>query len=72
MLALAIAYESFQPVSWWRPEILKSGSGVEISQLPPRYLDQVRRKPLADFAVRRGFRQSVLETLDHDGSCIIN
>jgi hypothetical protein len=71
MLAFAIAFESFQPVGRWRPEIGKSGSGVEISQLPPRYPDQVGREAFPDLTVRQGFGQSVLEALDHDKLCII-
>lgn len=70
MLAFAVAFERFQPIGRGCPEIVQSGRGVQIAELPPRHLYQVGREALAGFAVCDCFSQGVLEALDHEQFCI--
>jgi hypothetical protein len=55
-----------KPVAKRQPQIAQVDGGIEIAKLAARHLDQIRRKALWALALVNGFRDSILEALDHD------
>lgn len=66
VLALAIAFQRLQPVTWWRTQEFQRLSGVQLSQLS-RGNPRDRRKLLALACLEQGSRVCATEALDHGG-----
>jgi hypothetical protein len=59
VLPLAVAFEGLETVGRRSAQIVEYRGGAEICKLAARYLDQIGRKPFANFAVEGGFRKGV-------------
>src|SRR5262249_36785550 len=65
VLAFAIAQQCLEAVTRWRSQIAEIARGVEVTQFPPRYLDQIGRKAFRALAIENSLGGFVPEAPDH-------
>lgn len=65
MLALTVALERFETITWRLPQIVDVDGGIKLAKLTARNLDQIRREASRAFAAEHSLSQMILEAPDH-------